>query len=218
MTQQINLINPALRKKRDLLTAVPLLSALGVILVALMVVSTLARQEADSIQAEAGKYDAQLKDAQARQQALAVAVDNIKPDPLLEQELATARTMLDLNEEVLGILEGGSLGASKGFAEFMRGFARQVPDALWLTGFSMNSTTGDMEVRGRMLKSTALPQYIQRLNGEPVFQGRSFSSLTMDRPVEKDADNKEQAAAYVEFVMRNVSNVTAMAAAKPVRR
>lgn len=214
MTQQINLINPALRKKRDLLTAVPLLSALGIILVVLMVVSTLARQEADGIQAEAGKYDTQLKDAQARQQALAMAVSNLNADPLLEQELVMARTMLDLNEEVLAILEGGSLGASKGFAEFMRGFARQVPSDLWLVGFSMNSVTGDMEIRGRTLKSTALPDYIQRLNTEPVFQGRSFSSLTMDRPVEKDADNKDKAAPYVGFVMRNAT----VSAAKPERR
>jgi Tfp pilus assembly protein PilN len=52
---------------------------------------------------------------------------------------------------------------------------------LWLTGFSIAGGGSEMEIRGTTRNSETLPEYIRRLGREKIFQGRSFSALTMNR-------------------------------------
>lgn len=182
MAQQINLINPALRKKRDLLTAIPLSIATGILLVLIVVAAFFAHQQADTVQAEADKRAAELKKSQERLAELGKVVAETKPDPKLAEELENARTLLNLREEIVTIVEGGALGKKGGFSEYMRGFTRQVPRDLWLTGFVLSPTGENMEIRGRMMNAAALPEFIRRLNSETIFQGVGFSSLLIDRP------------------------------------
>lgn len=212
MTQQINLINPALRKKRDLLTAVPLTIAAGAMLVLVLAASTVARQQADDVQAEADKRSTELKASQARLLEIGKDVSEVKADPALVEELANSRAMLNLREEVIGALEGGAFNSNRGFAEFMRGFARQTPGGLWLSGFVLHANGDDLEIRGRMLKSTALPEFIHRLNSEKAFQGLSFSSLVIERPETPASASSvtpgqgatpAAAPPFVEFVLRS---------------
>ncbi|MDD5174832.1 MAG: PilN domain-containing protein [Sterolibacterium sp.] len=106
----------------------------------------------------------------------------------LANELANARALLKSREEVVKVLESGAFSNTIGFAEFLRGFARQAPNGLWLTGFTIGAGGTEMEIRGRMLNPASLPEYIRRLKTEKVFQGRSFASLTIQRP----EDGKEK--------------------------
>ncbi len=225
MAQQLNLINPDLRKKRDLLTAIPLLIASGILLAVLLGAFSVAFQQANAVQKEADKRDAEVKALQAQVQELAKQVAENKPSPRLAEELEHARTLLDLREEIIAILEGGVFGKNGGFSEFMRGFARQVPRDLWLTGFSLHSSDESIEIRGSMLKPVSLPDFIHRLGNEAAFQGVGFSSLTMDRPVKvadpkqpepaaSSDDQKSKMAPFVDFVMKSKPK-DAKAGAKP---
>ncbi len=183
MIQQINLLNPGLRKRRDLLSAIPLTIAAGVLLVLVLAVSSVVRQQAGDLEAAADKRAAELKASQAHLVELGKSVSEIKPNPELVEELANSRAMLNLRTEVIAVLEGGAFNSKRGFSEFMRGFARQAPEGLWLTGFVLYPNGDNLEIHGRMLKPTALPEFIRRLNSEQAFQGLGFSSLSMDRPV-----------------------------------
>lgn len=213
MTQQINLLNLELRKKRDLLTAKPLAIAVGLVLVLLMTVSTLVGQQAAALQSEADKRAAELKASQDRLLEMGKSMSDLKPNPELLDELSNSRAMLNLREEVIGALEGKDLHGNQGFAEFLRGFARQVPNGLWLSGFNLHTAGEEMEIRGNMLNSTALPEYIRRLNSEKAFQGRSFSSLVIQRPgvggdgkpagAAPGAEAASAPPAFVEFVLRS---------------
>ena len=78
-------------------------------------------------------------------------------------------------------MESGSVGSSRGFSDYLRGFARQAQDGLWLTGFFIGAGGSDIEIRGRMQNAGALPEHIRRLGGEAVFRGRNFSALNMTR-------------------------------------
>lgn len=227
MLQQINLINPALRKTRDLLSAIPLAIAVGVLLVLILTAGSVARQRANAAQAEAEKRAEELKTAQAQLMEMSARTTELATDPALAEELANSRAMLNLREEIIATLERGVFTDNSGFAEFLRGFARQAPNGLWLTGFVLNPMSRDIEIRGRMLRSTALPEFIQRLKSEAVFRGVSFSSLIIERPAQPVASEQEaapasapvpaQAAAalpdYIEFVMRTTSAETSRSAA-----
>ncbi len=213
MSQQLNLLNPALRKPREWLAAAPLAISCGVLLAVLAVAAILARTQADIGEHAAERQAASLKLAQDKLTALAKVAAESKPNLQLAAEIANARALLKGREEVMRVLEGGVIGNTTGFAEYLRGFARQTTEGLWLTGFTIGAGGDEMEIRGRMLNPSALPEYIRRLNHERVFKGRSFAALNIRRS-EDDKGRKGAAPApgakspapaappaYVEFVL-----------------
>lgn len=176
MTQQINLYDPALLRKRELLSAVNLAAAAAVLLVFIGAWAVLARAQLATLEAEQQTLAPQLKTMQDQMTALAKQVGAMKPDPRIEAELASARALLSVRGEVLGVLEKSIGGGATSFAEYLRALARQSVAGLWLTGFTVGEG-GGMEIRGRMTDPERLPEYIRRLNSEKAFQGRSFAAL-----------------------------------------
>lgn len=202
MSQQINLFKPALRKPRDWLTAGPLLSVAALVLVVILAASYWSGLRATAAEQQAGQREARLKEVQSALTALAKQAANHKPSSKLAAELAEARSQLEVRRAIVRDLKAGNIGSTTGFAEYLRGFAREVPQGLWLTGFTIGPGGSDMEIRGRMLDPAALPVYIRRLKGEQAFQGRSFASLTIKRPQQKKSGAEGAAApGYVEFVL-----------------
>ena len=209
MSQQINLLNPAFRKPRDWLKAAPLAAFAAVLLALLVIAAFAARVSADGRERLAVEQEAHLKTLQERLKTLSQLAAERKPNAQLAAELADVQAQLKTREEILTYLSNGGIGNTSGFAEYLRGFAQQVPKGLWLTGFTIGAGGSEMEIRGRMLNAATLPEYIHRLNSEKAFQGRSFASLTINRP---EAETKAAAAPaaalppFVEFVLR--PNVT----------
>ena len=210
MSQQINLLNPSLRKPRDWLTATPLAVACVTVLALVAAVYFPVKHQADGRQREAASQAAQLKAEQARLLEASKTIAAHKPNAQLAADLASAREQLRDRQAIMAILDGGAVGNSRGFADYLRGFARQVPSGLWLTGFTIGAGGGEMEIRGRMLDPATLPEYIRRLNSEPAFQGRSFAALDIRRPDGKSAakgaavSSMEPPAvpsSYVDFVL-----------------
>lgn len=177
MTQQINLYDAALLRKRELLSAVNLAAAAAALLVFIGAWAVLARAQLATLEAEQQTLAPQLKTLQDQMTALAKQVGAMKPDPRIEAELASARALLAVRGEVLGVLEKSIGGGATSFAEYLRALARQSVGGLWLTGFAVGEGGGGMEIRGRMTDPARLPEYIRRLNSEQAFQGRSFAAL-----------------------------------------
>ena len=45
---------------------------------------------------------------------------------------------------------------------------------LWLTAIAVNGGTGAIELAGRSLDAKLVPEYMQRLSGEPALAGQRF--------------------------------------------
>lgn len=179
MSQQINLFNPALLKKREWLTATTL--ALGVVatLVCVVLWGLWARAQVHRLEQEAAPLAQQLQSTQEQLTSLAKTMSDRKPDPRLEHELKTAQGALLARQAVAGVLEKGLGAQAVGFAEYLRGFARQATAGVWLTGFTVEADGAGMEIRGRTTDPALLPSYIRRLSDEKAFRGRSFAALKM---------------------------------------
>jgi hypothetical protein len=99
----------------------------------------------------------------------------------------------------------------------LRALSRQHLDGLWLTGLSIGEAGGDLEIRGRMSSQALLPEYLRRLEREPVFQGRQFAALDMQgsrwqgagSPVPV-AENAPEAPWTVAFALSTRTGVRAM--------
>lgn len=182
MSQQINLYNPAFLKRRDWLTARPLAAVAGALLLLVIVAAAWGSYQAKQKQAVADELAARLKGMQTEVDVLTKEITGRKPDPTMLAKVDDFKIQLKARQEVMDAVQGGTIGSSEGFSEYLRGFARQTPQGLWLTGFTIGSGGKDMEIRGRMLTDTLLPEYVKRLSAEKAFKGRSFAGLDLRRP------------------------------------
>lgn len=214
MAQETNLIDPALRKEFDWLTAAPLAIATVIVTVIIGSAAVWVTLRSISQEHEATRMVATLTATQGQLVATAKVVAEAKPGVELANELAQAMASLRNRVETVQAIEGGLIGGTDGFAEFMRGLARQTPSGLWLTGFTIGATDDDLEVRGRMTNPSNLTEYIRRLKTEPVFRGRSFDALAINRTrdaketkaLEAGADAAKDASLRVaDFILKPAS-------------
>lgn len=130
-------------------------------------------------QAEAALVAEEVKKIKAQADELAAKVP--RPSPQLLNEIEQVQNTLRRRDEMSRLLEAAVAGGQEGFAEHLRGLARQVPEGLWLTNIAITAAGGDVEIRGSLIDIAALPEYIKRLGEEKTFRGRSFSALTLNR-------------------------------------
>jgi len=201
VSQQINLLNPAFRKRLELFTARMLAQAL--VALSLIMAGAYAYQYRQVTllvkQAQAGA--ASLEQERARLLKVASEYAPRKKDAGLEKRVTELEQQLKGEEAVLEVLQGGSLGNTQGYSGYMRAFARQTVSGLWLTGFSIKGAGKDMAIGGRTLRPELVPAYIQRLNQEAVTQGRAFAALEIQQPKLEPAakDKPAQMPNYLEF-------------------
>jgi len=195
MTQQINLYDAALLRRREWLSATNLAAATLTLLAVMTGWSLSARAHLATLEAESRSIAPQLASLRERATSLATRAAALKPDARLEAELASARSLLSLRGEVLAALEKGLGGGATGFGDYLRALARQSLGGLWLTGFTVAEGGSGMEIRGRMTDPALLPEYLRKLNAEPAFQGRAFATLKVSAAPAASAPQAAQPAA-----------------------
>ena len=113
--------------------------------------------------------------------------------------LFRSQAELKSRSEVVAVLEGGALGNTTGYSEYLRAFARQSIEGLWLTGFSITGAGHRVVIEGRTLRADLVPDYLQKLNREQIIQGSTFAEMQMRQPARDNGDKKTAEPAYLEF-------------------
>jgi len=203
MSQNINLLGPAFRKRRQLLTLVTVAQCLGVTLFALLGYHLYLEWQVSDLAAELRTAEGILRSQQVYVDKLKGRTAAHRPDAELDAEIGRLENELKIGREAMAALKGGAFGNQRGFAEYLRAFSRQSLSGLWLTGFSI-SGSGQLEIRGRVLSPDLVPSYIQRLNREEVLAGRSFARLEMSRPKPEPAADREKAADKAPLLPRHL--------------
>ena len=179
MTRQINLFNPALRLKREWLTGKSLMSGIGAMVVMLGLYGGVVRWENQQLTEEASRIGAELGQMQEELTRLNQELVQRKVSSETEAALRRAEAALQGRERVRAALDSGALGSSEGFAEFLRAFARQTQDGLWMVGLQMAEGGRNIALEGRTVNPDQIPGYIRGLNSEPTLRGRSFEALNV---------------------------------------
>jgi hypothetical protein len=208
MSQQINLLLPALRPRFDWL-ALPVVAAAalaGLVLISLLAVFGVT--QAANLKAREAEIRSQLAAVQQQVQALGQSLAARKGDSGLDARIEAARLALTQRQEVLAVIERGDVTQGNAYSGLLQGFSRQTVDGVWLFGFAFADK--EIEIRGRLLDPALLPTYINKLNDEPAFAGRRFAALDMKSFDPADAKRDDPAAAakakvsvrYTEFALR----------------
>jgi len=208
MSQQINLLLPALRPRFDWL-ALPVVAAVALgSLVLIVILSIFGVTQAANLKAREADIKNELAAVQQQLQSIGQALAARQGDTSLERQIAAARLGLTQRQEVLAVIAQGDVTQGNAYSGLLQGFSRQTIEGVWLLGFGFADK--DIEIRGRLLDPALLPTYINRLNDEPAFAGRRFAALDMKGfdPADEKRDDTPSAvkarepARYTEFVLR----------------
>lgn len=199
MRQQINLYNPALRMKREWLTGKFLLSAVGILIVLLGLYSGVLRWQNQQLSAEADSVGAELARRQEELARLNDVIAQRRVSAETQAALQRAEATLAARERIRDALGNVSLGSSEGFSEFLRAFARQTQDGLWLVGLRMAEGGHNITLEGRALDPDLIPGYIRGLSNEPKLRGRAFEALNLELVAKTDKQGAASTAQTAEF-------------------
>ena len=173
----INLFDLALQRQYDPWTARNLGLGFGTAAVLCALWSGWAHWQQSSSTATLAQLQPQVQAARDETQQLRQKIEAYRPDVNLTAELSEGRLRLQSRTEVLALLKKGLSPENGNPVEWLSGFARQIPNGLWLTGFNINAETGALEIHGRTTDPSLIPEYLRRLNAEPAFKGRTFAAL-----------------------------------------
>ncbi|HRE16104.1 MAG TPA: PilN domain-containing protein [Rhodocyclaceae bacterium] len=208
MSQQINLLNPALRPRRDWLSLPAVVAVVALILLVEGGLYAKARFDQADLNRQQEQLTGENKRIQEQLLVLSKSLSEQRADPALAELLESRQAEAQAGEELLQTLRSLQKNTA-GFSGYLQGFSRQTMDGLWLTGFSFGAD--GLSIKGRMQDSNLLPVYIRRLNGEPTFQGRQFSALDMKaveppkaNPGAGKAASDPVLPAYTEFTLQGV--------------
>lgn len=200
MSQQINLFNPVFLKQKKHFSLLAMTQALLLILFGAMGFYAYAWYQVKELSQRTVEMS---RNYEAEQKRLVAYANEFSPErarQLLEGELKAAETQAAVQKEILDTLKEGAIGNTQGYSEYLRAFARQSVQGLWLTGFEIAGDGAQMTLRGGVVDPKRLPEYIQRMNREQVMRGKTFAALQMRQP--------ENARGYLEFVLHSESAET----------
>lgn len=210
MSQQINLFNPIFLKQEKYFSAVTMVQALGLILAGALAISFYAGFQVRRLDKEAVSTTARLTASQTQLVQVSAAFAPKQKSASLENDIVKLDAEIKGLQQVFQVLSNGEFGNTRGYSAYMRAFARQSLEGLWLTGFSIVGAGNDIGLQGRALHADLVPVYITRLKSEAVMQGKSFSSLEMQTPkpeqpaaAEGKVAARPQAVGYIEFDLRS---------------
>ncbi len=213
MTQQINLYNPALAPKVELLSGHFVLLAVAGVLVLALTASMLATFDASRTAEREAVQAARLTQLQGEVTHLAQELAARKPDPRLQEELGNLEALLAAHREVIALIDGGALGDTRGVSEYFRAFARASVDGLWLTGFTIVGGGSSIAIQGRTVDAQLVPRYLGGLRKEEVLRGRSFESLSVSQPPPAAAGQTRPGPEYLQFNMATQDSIAGRDAA-----
>ena len=182
MSQQINLLNTSLIKQKNFLNANSMAIMLGLLLVLMLAYYSYAQKQLSLLILHRSQVAEKLPVIQAQlKQATLLHAPHALNQALLDQIMQLKQKEV-MQQQVLQTVNQSSATPDKGYAALMRAFAMQSLDGLWLTGFSIDSHTEQLNISGRTLQADLVPEYITRLRNEPALKGKLFAALSMRLP------------------------------------
>ncbi len=204
MSQQINLYNPAFATRRGGLDAITMAWGFGAAVLLLAAIYGYAAVGVAGLESRVRATASQLERERGRLEEIAKTASSRKKNQELESEIMRVEAQVATRQRIMDTLRSGAFGNTDGYSEYLRAFARQIVEGLWLTGFSIVGAGADMAIHGKALQPDIVPAYLRRLNGERIMQGRAFAGMRIRPPPPAAADSREKTGkpaqpAVIEF-------------------
>jgi MSHA biogenesis protein MshI len=108
-------------------------------------------------------------------------------DQTLAGSAANAARQLQSRQDILQLVQRSEQRKDTvHFSELLAGLARQHVSGMWLTRIDISASGQEMHLEGSTLNAKLVPEFVGKLGQEPVYAGREFRKVMIQRNV-KDA-------------------------------
>lgn len=204
MSQQINLINPLLLKKRYAFGLREMGLGLGLILGAALAWGAYLHVQAGALETRAAEQEARQSDAQQELDRLnAVAARPVSA--LLTERVKLTQARVTQQEALLESIGRTLNTTSTGFAPRLRALAHSHTDGVWLNGFTLSPEY--VVLKGSALNAGLLTTYMNRLGKQAAFAGMSFSGMqaVLAEPVAASSSSQAGLPGHIDFSLHSGS-------------
>jgi len=202
MSQQINLLNPALIRKRDFLNPNTIVMLFGVLFVGLITYTIFERSTLSELQIKRTEAANALASTQSRLTEMMASKTVSNDKTAILNQIKQLKEKETMQKAMINAVTQNGDAKKPSYAGLLRAFAKQSIDGLWITGLSINQDAEQLRISGRTLNADLVPKYIAKLRAEPALKGKTFSELTMHI-------NEAAETAKVDAIANNVTaNIT----------
>lgn len=184
MNQQINLYQVQYRPQMHVFPAGFMLQATAVLMFAMLLMYVFAQQSVNGIEQELEVIARQESVALERLQNIGPLINAVTGELNWSEQLDDSLRMLAERQAVLNLIQGSTLGDTKGFSRHMRALARQDVDGLWLTHIVLSALGDKTRLDGRAVRAELVPLYVQGLTAEAPFAEQRFHHFQIDSPID----------------------------------
>ena len=182
MSQQINLFNPIFLKQKKYFSSRTMAQSLGLIVLGVVLVAVYANYRLSKLRTESVSVAMQLSVAQSQLAKLNATLEPRQKSKTLGDEILKNEAQVQNLRQIFETLNKGEFGNTKGYSDYLRAYSRQIVTGVWLTGISITGAGNEIGITGRATKPELVPNYINRLKGEVIMQGKTFATLEMGVP------------------------------------
>lgn len=186
MNQQINLYQSQFRPQTRLFPAWFMLQAVGILVFGMVVMTLFAQQRIDSVEQELEIVSRQESIAMERLQNIGPLINAVTGEKNWSEQLDDSLRMLAERQAVLNLIQGSTLGDTRGFSRHLRALAQQDIDGLWLTHIVLSALGDKTRLEGRAIRAELIPLYVQGLALEAPFAEQRFHHFQIDSPAKDE--------------------------------
>ncbi|MGI9236208.1 MAG: hypothetical protein ACR2QZ_02370 [Woeseiaceae bacterium] len=192
MNQQINFYQAQFRPEKRLFPAWFMLQAMAIVVFGMVLVTLFAQQRVDGVERELSIVARQETVVIERLQSIGPLINAVTGETNWSEQLDESLRMLAERQAVLNLIQGSTLGDTKGFSRHLRALSRQDIDGLWLTHIALSALGDKTRLEGRATRAELIPLYVQGLASEAPFAEQRFHHFQIDSPV----DDRETALTF----------------------
>lgn len=178
---QINLYQPILRQQKRIFSARTLGATLLLVAVMLGAIDLYGQVQVRGLGVEAKALENSRNVAEFRLRELKIRLPKRHPDARLEAEVVVLQAAAQQAARLAETLSSGALGNTGGLSEYLVALARQHVDGTALTRIEVAAGGSAIGLGGVARAPELVPEYIERLRLEKVFNGRVFNQLSLNR-------------------------------------
>jgi len=184
MNQQINLYVAEFRPETNAFRSKFMLQAVAIFAIGLMLAYVIVHRGLDGVDEELRIVAAQEAAALDRLQNIRPLITAITGERSWSDQLDDATRALAERQSLLSLMQGNSLGDTRGFSRHLRALARQHIDGLWLTRVVLSPEGDSTRIEGHAIRAELVPLYVQELTAEPAFATQRFHRFQIDNPTD----------------------------------
>lgn len=184
MSQQINLLNPALIKQKNYFSPTNIVALLGILLTGMLGYFFYENQDLDKLVAKRDGLSKEIASIKTVRDELILKKSATNQNNALNIQIEALKEKRTMQNEVITTVNQNKSTQGSSYAGLMRALSKQSIEGLWITGLSIDQNAQHLSISGRTLNADLVPKFIARLRAEPALKGKTFTDLTMQSHVQ----------------------------------